>query len=135
MPAFQSIVVTDRQGTPVNYTLVPSQRDILKGIYTVSLPDASGSYVSERRLSASTRKTQDRLKVSIRYRLPIVVNETINGVVRPTLLRESFATTLFDFHKDSLESERNNFMGEYHSLWMPTKAFIHDAVVKGQDYY
>lgn len=133
MPAFQSLVVTDRQGTPVNTTLVPSQRDVAKGTYTVALPDATGSYLSEKRFTISTRRTADRIKVSVKYRAPVVTNETINGVARPALLRESFVTALFDFHKDSLESERNNVVGEWVSAFATTKALTHDSIVKAQD--
>lgn len=135
MPAFQSMVVTDRASTPVNTTLIPSQKDATGKVFTVAAADSTGAALTEKRFSISTRRTGDRIRTTLKYRVPVIAIEVINGVSSPRLMREAFVNFNFDFHKDSLESERNNVVGEVASALATGKLLVNDTIVKAQDIY
>lgn len=133
MPAIQSLVLTDRQTTPVNFTLLPiSEKD---GFATVAVTDASGSIITEKRFQIGNRRTGDRIRTTIKLKIPTVATETINGVASPIVIREAFVDTTFTFSTSHTEAERNDVVGMYHSAFMTTKALVHDTLVKGQGVY
>lgn len=130
MPSLQSIQVTDRATTPVNFTLLPvSQKD---GVAKVALADASGNVLSEKSLTLSTRRTAGRLRSSLRFAVPIIVNETINGVSVPRVARVGYVDCTFSFAIDSSEQERNDVVGMFASALQTSKVLVHDTVVKAQ---
>lgn len=131
MPALQSLVLTDRAGTPVNHTLTPIGRK--DGVSTVALADASGVAITEKRFSISRRETADRVKVSEKLRVPIVVTETINGISRPTVARVAYVTCTFDFEKGHTEQERKDVVGMFYSAHAVGKVLTEDTIVKNQD--
>lgn len=130
MPSIQSLVVTDRQATPVNRTLLPQgERD---GIVTLALADASGALNTERRLTIGQKRSSDRIRTTLKYKVPTTVVETVNGVPNTVVIREALVTTEFIFSTSSTEAERNNIVGEHQSMFSNTKVMIHDMVVKGE---
>lgn len=134
MPSLQPLVLTDRQGTPVNRTLLPIG-SAGPGIGVVALADASGATVTERRFSIGLRRTGDRVKTTIKYRVPVVVTETINGVATPKVVREAHVELTFNFHNTHTEVERNDVVGEISSALVTSKVLVNDTVVKGQSVY
>lgn len=130
MPALQSLVVTDRASTPVNYTLNPiGEKD---GVYTVGAADSTGVTITEKRLSISRRETPDRVKVTEKWRFPIVVTEVINGVSSPSVARVAYVDCTFSFEKTSTEQERKDVVGMFYSAHAVGKTLIEDTLVKGQ---
>lgn len=131
MPALQSIVLTDRAATPVNYTLVPTGGP--KGsVGRVAVADATGNLLSERSLTISGRRTAQRLRSSLKLAVPIIANEVINGVSVPKVARVAYANIEFSFALDSSEQERNDVVGMLSSALQASKILVHDTVVKGQ---
>lgn len=133
MPAIQPVVVTDRKATPVNYTLNPVSKE--GDVVVVAAADASGSPITEIRLSASTRRTPTRVRSTLKFRVPIVSTQTVNGVTTPIVLREGFADVTFNFAKDHTKAERNDVVGIVHSALMSNKILINNAVVEGESYF
>lgn len=133
MPTLQSLVVTDRKATPVNYTLLPVSREGDVGV--VAAADASGASITEVRMSVSHRRTPTRLRSTLKLRVPVIVTEVINGVSTPKLMREAFADVVFSFSKDSLESERNDVVGMLASALGTSKVLVNDTVVKAQSVF
>lgn len=132
MPSIQSIQVTDRTPvTPVNSTLLPSGKTGT-GDAIVSLADATGAAVTERRLILGNRRSGNRVRSTLKYRVPTVVTEVINGVSMPKIIRDAYVDITFNFADDSTETERNNIVGEVASMLLPAKVLVNDLVVKGQ---
>lgn len=132
MPAFNNVVLTDRAATPVAHTFVPQQ--IVGG--TAFLAESTGSPVSDNRLSISWNTSQSgRKKVVAKLVLPIVQNETINGVTTPKAVRVAYAEIRVDFDANSTEAERNNTMGMLSSLCKATEVVPNDTFVKLQGIY
>lgn len=136
MPALQSLVVTDRAGTPVNYTLVPDGEGAGSGVYTVSAADATGVSISKKKLSISRRKSANgRIRTTIKMYIPVMATEVINGVSNPVVIKEGFVDLTFNMDPKHTEQERNDIVGMLASALGTTKVLINDTVVKDQDVY
>lgn len=132
MPSLQSLVVTDRTTpTPVNLTFVP--RDITDGVGSVI--NSNGVPVGDKRISVSMKKTNTKYKGELRVTLPVVVNETINGVARPTVARTAYATLTVTFDERSSEQERNDMIGIVASALATGKTLVNDTLVKLENVY
>lgn len=130
MPTLQSLVLTDRQATPVNHTLLPvGEKD---GIATVALADSSGAVITERRLSIGQKRSNGRTRTTIKFKVPVVVTETVNGVSAPKIVREAYVDCTFTFSDSSTEQERNDVVGMFSSALGTTRPLVHDTVVKNQ---
>lgn len=130
MPALQNLVVTDRQATPVNYTLAPDgEKD---GVYFVAVADASGVAISKKRLGISRRETADRVRVTEKWRFPTIVTETINGVASPVVARVGYIDVTFTFEKTHTEQERKDMVGMFYSAHAVGKLLTEDTIVKDQ---
>lgn len=132
MPAKQSVVLTDRAATPVNHTLVPSSGSA-NGVFTVAKGD--GTLVGEKKLSISQRRVNGKVKTRLLLALPVVLTEVINGVNKPTIVRESYVDATFTFSTASSEQERKDTVGMFMSALDPTKVLINDSLVKGEAVY
>lgn len=132
MPAFQSVVLTDRATTPVNRTFTPQTKK--DGVYTVTWsPD--GTLASAYRLSISRRSVNGKVKVRLLLAVPVVQTETIDGIARPSVVREAYCDFTFTFSTSSTEEERNNVIGMFASGLATTKALLNDTLVKGEDVF
>lgn len=133
MPQLQNLVLTDRESTPVDHTFVP--RDIVNGVATVI--ETSGVPVGNSRVSLSLRQTagSGRYKATMQVAIPVVVNETINGVTNPKVARTAYADVTWTFESTSTEAERNNLVGMLASALAANKTLVNDTVVKLQGIY
>lgn len=132
MPQLQNVVLTDRAATPVAHTFTPD--DIKSGVGTVI--ETTGVPVGNSRLSVSHRKTPSGVhKAELRLAVPVVVNETVNGVTRPTIVRTAYADLTFSFDSSSTEQERKDIVGMLQSALEPGKTLVNDTVVKLQGVY
>lgn len=133
MPQLQSVVLTDRTTpTPVDHTFSP--RDVKDNVGTTV--ESTGVPIGNNRFSVSLRQTPTgRYKADLKLVLPVVANETINGVTSPKVVRSAFADVTFTFDATSTEQERTNIVGMLASALGPTKTLVHDTVVKLQGVY
>jgi len=133
MPQLQSLSLTDRATpTPVSHVFVP--RDITpEGVGTVV--ESSGVPVGESRVSVSCRRSGDRFRAEVRISVPVVQNETVNGIVKPKVVRTAYANLQFVFSSDSTEQERNNIVGMLADALGTGKTLVNDTVVKLQGVY
>lgn len=134
MPQLQSVVLKDRATpTPVDHTFIP--RDIRSDVGTVI--ETTGVPVGDSRLSVSLRRTSQngKYKAEVKLAIPVVVNETINGVTVPKVARTAFADVTFTFDQLSTEAERNNIVGMLADALASDKVLINDTVVKLQGVY
>lgn len=62
-----------------------------------TLVNGNGIIVANKRLSISSRTSADRRKGTIKLDLPVVVDETVNGISQPKQVRKSYMRADFDF--------------------------------------
>lgn len=131
MPQLQQLVLTDRAATPVAHTFTPV--DIQQNVGTVS--ERTGSPVADPIYSISNRRSGDNFKVTIKMSVPVVQNETINGISRPIVVRSAYVQATFTFSKDSTEEERDNVVGMFADSFGTGKALVNDTLVKLEGVY
>lgn len=131
MPAIQNLVLTDRATTPVNHTFVP--RGIPGGVATVV--SSNGTSVADKLFTISTRRANGKVKVRLVLRVPVVQTETINGISKPKVVRESISDTTFTFSAESTQQERDDHVGMFMSALDPSKALVNGATVDLMDIY
>lgn len=121
MPVLTNVVLQDRQPTPANHTFVPVDRiDGGVGI----LENKGATYLENKRCTVSYRKTPgERLKLVEKLAIPVVVNETINGVTVPKVARVAYAEIRLDFSVSATEQERKDLVGMTMSSLDATKLF------------
>ncbi len=133
MPQLQNLILTDRTPvTPVNHTFTP--RDVVANVGTVE--ESTGVRVGDKTFSVSIRKTANgKSRATIKMAVPVVVNETINGVVVPVVARTAYVDTTFTFDPTSSTQERKDVVGMYQSAFDPTKLLVNDCIVNLQGIY
>lgn len=131
MPQLAPLVLTDRAATPVAHTFTP--KDIANGVATVV--ESNGVPIGENRFSISTRRVNGRIKSRLVLAVPVVQTETINGISKPKVVRESVVDATFTFAADSTEAERNNTIGMFADSLGTGKVLVNDTLVKAQGIY
>jgi len=125
MPLLQTTVLADRETTPVNHTFVP--RDVKDGRGVVV--NSTGVPIGDERLTVAMKEATSRYNGEVKLVLPVVQNETINGVVRPTVVRTAYVTMNFSFDKSSTLQERKNAVGLAAAALATNKPLINDAFI------
>lgn len=131
MPQLQNLVLTDRKATPVAHTFTPF--DIKGGVGTVV--EATGVPVGNNRFTASVRRTDTRYKAQLQLVMPVVQNETVNGITTPKVVRTAYADVTFTFDQTSSDQERKDLVGMLQSSLEPGKVLVNDVVVNLQGVY
>jgi hypothetical protein len=128
MPQLQNVILKDRAATPKDHTFTP--RNIADGVGETV--ETTGVPVGESRFTIGMRRVNDRYKATMKLAIPVVVNQTINGVTTPVVDRVAYADVKFDFSAKSTEQERNDIVGMLQSAFDPSKVLVNDTVVKLQ---
>lgn len=132
MPQLQNLVLTDREGTPVAHTFAP--RDVVANVGTVQ--ESTGVKIGDKTYSISVRKTPNgKYKGTVKFVVPVVVNETINGVTVPAVARTSYVEATFTFDAMSTTQERKNVVGMFQSSFDATKVLVNDTLVNLEGVY
>lgn len=131
MPAIQNVVLTDRAATPVAHTFTP--RDVKDG--TGLVVSSAGVPIGERKLTVSMRKSGSKYKGRLTLSVPIVVDETINGVVSPKVARVAVASLDVTFDERSSTLERTNLIGMVADALGTGKVLVHKALVDLEGVY
>jgi negative regulator of sigma E activity len=98
--------------------------------------ETTGVPVGDSRATISlTRTSTGRYKAVFKLEVPVVQNQTVNGVVSPVVVRKAYAEATFSFDAASTESERNDIVGMFSSAMAANKPLFHDTVVKLQGVY
>lgn len=132
MAQLAQVVLTDRQSTPASHTFTP--RDIRDGVGT--LIESSGVPVGNSRLSISTRLLPSgRYRSELKLAVPILVNETINGVTVPKVARTSYIDAVFTFEATSSTQERANAVGMFASALASSQTMLNASLVGLESVY
>ncbi len=110
MPELTTLVLTDRESTPVDHTFTRSGGADPNGVYVMR--ESADVPANSSNVKLSHRRTGNGNYVTeMRAEFPVVATETINGVNSSKLLRVAFAQIKFTFSKDSTSQERKNAIG------------------------
>lgn len=129
MPALQNLSINDR--VPTAHAFVP--RDVKSGVGLVVAN--TGVPVGEERLTISMKKSGARYRGAMRLAVPVVVNEVINGVTRPSVARTAYVDVSVNFDETSTETERTNIIGMVADALGTSKVLVHNAFVKLEGVY
>jgi hypothetical protein len=130
MPAFAPITIADGNTTPVDHTYAPNGRP--NGVAEFSEKD--GIPVGDNSLTVSS-KHGAREKISLRLRLPQVVEETINGVMSPRVVRTAYVRVDFDFSEMSTLEERTDARALAASLLGSDQTALRAVIESLEDIY
>lgn len=125
MPALQTIGLIDRAATPVTHNFIP--RDVKNGVGLVVR--TSGVPIGEEKLTISMRKVGSKYKGRLTLSIPVVVDETVLGVVSPKIVRVAAATLEVNFDEKSSTQERTNLMGMLADALGTSKTLVHNSFV------
>lgn len=131
MPQLQNLVLADRAATPVNHTFSPLE--INNGVATVV--ESAGVPIGDKRFSIALNKTStNRYKATVKFVVPIVQDEVLNGITRPTVVR-TYIDATFTFDNTSTEQERKDAVGMFADSLAASKVLVNDTIVKLQGIY
>lgn len=131
MPQLQSLSLTDRQKTPVVHAFQPESINQNVG----SVVENKDVPIGNPRFSISLRQTPKAYKANLKFAVPVVAMQTVNGVSTPVVVRTSYVNCEFEFDKTSTEQERNDVVGMFQSSLAPGAVLVNDTVVKLQGVY
>lgn len=131
MPQLQALTLTDRQASPVAHTFQPEgiSQNVGSVVENKDVP------IGNPRYSLSLRQTEKAYKGTLKFAVPIVVNQTINGVSTPVVARTSYVNCEFEFAKTSTEQERKDVVGMFQSSLAPGAVLVNDTLIKLQGVY
>lgn len=132
MPALQNLTVNDRAATPVAHTFTPRS---LSRDNVATLVESGTTPIGDKKVTLQSRFTGTRYKATVTTVVPVVVNETINGIVVPKVMRTAYITTTTSFAPESSEQERNDAIGMHQNAFNVANVVVHNAVVKLEGFY
>ncbi len=131
MAQLTSLVLKDREATPVSHTFTPQEiRDNV-----AILVNSNGVPVGNERVGVSLRYTGNRYKAVLTLTAPTVVTETVNGVASPTVARTAYAEVHFSFPNTSTLQERKNVVGMTADALSSNQAMLNALFTELQNVY
>lgn len=115
-----SIVVNDRETTPVAHTFAP--RRIETGL--ASFVESGSVPIGEKVLTIRWRKSGTRYYMRVTLTAPALVVETINGVSVPSVPRVALVDATFRFDDTSTLQERKNAVGMFANALAATQVTV-----------
>lgn len=132
MPQLANLVVADQAATPVNHTFTPA------GIQgnVATLVESTGVPVGDNKATVGWSTTASgRRKSSVKFVIPVVQTQTINGVSTPVVVRVAYGSAEFAFDQTSTEQERKDTVAMVRNALAPTQQVVYDTVTKCQGIY
>lgn len=107
MPQLQTLTINDGETTPVSHVFVPENID-KNGV--ARLKKSNGVPLGDEVATISLRRVNSHFKGRLVLAVPVVVNETINGVTVPKVVRTAYADLTVTFDQTSTTQERKNVL-------------------------
>lgn len=127
MAARTALVVSDRAATPVAHTFTPDGDDT-NGVAV--FVEKTGLAIGDKKATLSLRRSNDKIRPSIRFAIPVVVTQTINGVSQSVVDRTAYAELNFTFDAGSTPQERKDIVGFLYNSLAPTgQTMVNDMIV------
>lgn len=130
MPALGSVVVNDRETSPVTHTFTAYSR---KSPNAVVLREAGTVPVADSFIHLSLERIADgSIKGTYKLTVPIVQTETLNGLTSVKQIRQSMAAVELRFSGQSTVQERKNVLGMLAESFAASETVINDAFMNAE---
>lgn len=126
MAQASTITINDRETTPVAHVFMPDEK-LVEGFY---FKEKSTIPMADKVLSIRGRKSAGRVHRRLMLTVPILVNETVNGVSVPTVPRTTLIDCNFRFDETGTEQERANAVGMFFNALAAAQGVINASIVK-----
>lgn len=103
-----NLVINDRAATPVAHTYVPTGTDA-NGVLVFS--EKTGVPAGDPRFTTQLRRSNGKIRPSLRLQIPVVQTQTINGVSNPVIVRTAYVNFDATFDGLSTPQERKDAIG------------------------
>lgn len=130
MPSRTTLTIANGADTPVNVDFVPMSG--ANGISTFVATD--GVPVGDKTLTVSSAHG-NREKASIRFKLPVTVTETVNGVENAIVARTAYVRMDFDFARNSTLDEREDAVAFAANILNSSQTEIMEVLQDLHDFY
>lgn len=133
MSARTNLVINDRTSpTPVAHTYTPDGDDT-NGVHSFS--EKTGIPAGNPRFTAQLRRSNGKIRPTLRLQIPIVQTQTINGISSPVVVRTAYAEVAFTFDGLSLEQERKDCVGLLANALAASQTQINNLLTVPEDIY
>lgn len=132
MSARANLVINDRATTPVAHTFTPDG-DEANGVHVFS--EKTSVPAGNSRFTASLRKSNGKYRATLRFQLPVVQTQVINGVSSPVVVRTAFVELNTTFDELSTDQERKDAIGFMANTLAASQTQINDLLVNVSDIY
>lgn len=126
MAARSTLVLTDRAATPVAHDFTPDGDDA-NGVAVFS--EKTGVPAGDSRFTASLRSSNGKYRPTLKLQVPIVQNQTINGITTPVVVRTAYLELSATFDATSTTQERTDAVGMFASALPAAQTMIDDLLV------
>lgn len=127
MAQFVAFTLNDREPTPVAHTFQPNQSptsELAVAKRTTGVP------VADEIITISNKTSGQKRKIRMLIVLPVVANEVINGISKPSVIRRGIAEVNLTFDDISSLQERKNLVGLLYASLAPGQVML-DATFTG----
>lgn len=132
MSARTNLVVNDRAATPVAHTYSPDGDD-QNGVHLFS--EKTSVPAGNPRFTASLKKGNGKYRPSLRFQIPIVQTQVINGVSNPVVVRTAYVELNATFDELSTTQERADAIGLMANAMNASQTQINELLVNLSDIY
>jgi hypothetical protein len=87
------------------------------------------------RFTASLRKSNGKYRPALRFQVPVVQTQTINGVSNPVIVRTAYIELNCTFDELSTDQERKDAVGLMANAMAASQTQINDLLVNLSDVY
>lgn len=134
MPAVAAITINDGATTPAAHTFSPSGSPDGSGAWPFRDNNAGGIPVGENLLTVAS-SLNGRRKVSVRFSLPQIADQEVNGVTSKVVTRVARASLVFDFAIDSTTQERKDAVAFVRNLLATSQTAMFEVLTEPRNFY
>lgn len=132
MSARTNLVINDRAATPVAHTFSPDGTDA-NGVHIFS--EKTAVPAGNPRVTAALNRKANKFQPSLRFVIPVVQSQVINGVSSPVIVRTARADLTFVFDSLSTDQERKDAVSFVEKSLAASQTQINDMLVGLSDIY
>lgn len=132
MAARSTITINDRASTPVAHSFTPDGDDA-NGVHVFT--EKTGIPAANRRITVGLRYTGGKYRPSIKFQLPVVQTQTVNGIDSPVVVRTAIAELNLTFADTSTDQERKDTVAFVSNSLLASQTMLNDLFVNLADIY
>jgi hypothetical protein len=132
MSARTNLVINDRAATPVAHTFSPDGDDA-NGVHVFS--EKTSVPAGNPRFTANLRRVNGKYRTTLRFQIPVVQTQVINGVSSPVVVRTAYSEFSTVVDELSTDQERKDLVGLMANTLAAAQTQINDMLVNVSDIY